>query len=255
MNESAANTFKTVEKAWSADSGGYDEGVRRQLQSRRDVNHWQRELGQVLGPAPLDVLDVGCGPGFFTIMLARLKHRVTSMDGAEGMVECAKRNLAAEGKTADIYLGDAVLLQEEEDESLDAIISRDVIWTLYDPEKAFRRWHQLLKPGGRVIIYDGDYRRDHSSARYHILKKISDLIARITEGKERKSAQHGTKGKGFDNLPMTLHPRPNYDRELLSKAGFSRIETAKDRFRSSPFRVEFWKYGYQGGKFRVIAYK
>nr|WP_269851744.1 class I SAM-dependent methyltransferase [Methanosarcina horonobensis] len=47
----------------------------------------------MLGEEPLNVLDVGCGPGFFTIMLARLKHNVTSVDGAEGMVERVRINI------------------------------------------------------------------------------------------------------------------------------------------------------------------
>lgn len=255
MSELADSVFTTVETAWSADSGGYNEGVRRQLQNRRDVRHWQCELRKVLGREPLRVLDVGCGPGFFTIMLARLGHLVTSMDGAEGMVACARRNLAAERRFARIYLGDAVRLAEEQDDSLDVIISRDVVWTIYDPERAFRRWNELLRKGGRVIIYDGDYRRDHTSMRYHLLKAVSDCIKWVTEGARGDTTQHGTAGNGFDDLPMIRHARPKRDKELLRRAGFRRVEITSDRFRNSPFRMEFWKYGYQGKKFRVIAYK
>nr|WP_269851743.1 methyltransferase domain-containing protein [Methanosarcina horonobensis] len=46
-----------------------------------------------------------------------------------------------------MYKGDAVLLDKEKENSFDAIVSRDVVWTLYDPEKAFMRWKNLLKPG------------------------------------------------------------------------------------------------------------
>lgn len=54
---------------------------------------------------------------------------------------------------------------------------------------------------------------------------------------------------------MIRHKRPQYDRELLLKAGFSKVEVTKDCFRNSPSHLEFWRYGYQGKKFRVIAYK
>ncbi|AKJ40174.1 class I SAM-dependent methyltransferase [Methanosarcina barkeri] len=247
--------FEQIEKAWSADSGGYDQVIQKQLSNEEDVKHWQDELRLVLGEKPLHVLDVGCGPGFFTIMLARLKHNVTSVDGAEGMVEHARINIKKEALNAKIYKSDAVLLDNEKEGSLDAIVSRDVVWTLYDPEKAFIRWKYLLKADGKIVIYDGDYRRDQSSLRYHVLKLTSDLINLFMEGKHRKKKQHNSPGNGFEQLPMIQHKRPQYDRELLLKAGFSKVEVTKDCFRNSPLHLEFWRYGYQGKKFRIIAYK
>lgn len=247
--------FQQIETAWSADAEGYDQSIQRQLSNTKDVQHWQDELRQVLGPGPLNVLDVGCGPGFFSIMLARLQHRVTAVDGAEGMVECARRNILNEGMHANIYLGDAVLLDQEKEGSFDAIVSRDVVWTIYDPEKAFARWKDLLKEGGKVVIFDGDYRRDQSSLRYYALKLVSNLINLFIEGTRPRKRRHGTAGNGFEQLPMIRHKRPQHDQELLLKAGFSKVEVTKDRFRNSPGRLEFWRYAYQGKKFRVIAYK
>jgi SAM-dependent methyltransferase len=251
----SGTVFEHIEKAWSADAGGYDQAIQKQLSNKKDVKHWQDELRLVFGEKPLHVLDVGCGPGFFTIMLARLKHNVTSVDGAEGMVKRARINVKKEAANTKIYKSDAVLLDKEKGGSLDAIVSRDVVWTLYDPEKAFIRWKNLLKTDGKIVIYDGDYRRDRSSLRYHVLKLSSGLITLLMEGKPRKKQQHSSVGNGFEQLPMIRHKRPQYDQELLLKAGFSKVEVTKDCFRNSPLRLEFWKYGYQGKKFRVIAYK
>ena len=247
--------FEQVEKAWSADSADYDNLIQKQLRNQKNVEHWQSELKSVLGEKPLRVLDVGCGPGFFSVILARLGHSVTSVDGAEGMVECALRNAKKEGLNVDVYLGDAILLEREKEESFDAIVSRDVIWTLYNPEAAFRRWKSLLKEDGKIVIYDGDYRRDRSSLRYGFLKLISSVIAFFAEGPRRRKRHHDTDKNGFGQLPMIFHQRPQKDRELLLQAEFEKVETASDRYRNSPGHIEFWKYGYQGKKFRVIAYK
>lgn len=246
--------FEKVEQAWSADALLYNQGIQNQLARRRDVEHWKTELTRVLGKEPRKVLDVGCGPGFFTVLLSSLGHDVTAMDGAPGMVECARNNVEQLGKKARVYLGDAVKLEEEKEESFDVILSRDVVWTLYSPEEAFCRWKALLKEGGCVVIYDGDYRRDNSSLRYKVLKGISDLVKKVTE-KGKAKPNHASTENGFDQLPMTKNPRPSHDKELLEKTGFSRVEVTADRFRNTPFRMEFWKYGYQGKKFRVIAQK
>jgi SAM-dependent methyltransferase len=256
QEESMAETlFERLKQAWSADSDLYDTHVRKQLGNKRDVRHWERELQSVLGEKPLDVLDVGCGPGFFSIILGRLGHRVTSVDGAEGMVEVAKRNIAAAGLEAKVLLADAVSLNTFPPRSFDAIVSRDVVWTIYDPPKAFTRWKEALREGGMVVIYDGNYRQDHSSMRYYSLKLAADLIKWCTEGPAPKESCHNTPGLGFEELPLVRKERPREDKEMLQNAGYSRIEVCPDRFRNTPLRSEFWKYGYQGKKFRIIAYK
>lgn len=248
--------FEKVEWAWSQDSGEYDEHIQKQLRCRKDVDHWQKELQSVLGPNVHDVLDVGCGPGFFSILLLGLGYDVSSVDGAEGMAERARKNIAAAKFEPRVSLGDAVALEQYRPGSLDAIVSRDVVWTLYDPEKAFARWKELLREGGKVVIYDGNYRYDHSSIKYHALKGISSIVKFVTEGTHGLAKRHNAaEGNGFEELPMVQCQRPERDRELLQKAGYSRVEVKPDRFRNSPLRPEFWKYGYQGKKFRIIAYK
>jgi SAM-dependent methyltransferase len=248
--------FEKVEWAWSQDSGKYDEHIQKQLRRRKDVNHWQKELQSVLGPDAREVLDVGCGPGFFSILLLGLGYRVSSVDGAEGMVEQARKNIAAAGFEPRVSLDDAVKLDRFQPESIDAIVSRDVVWTLYDPEKAFVRWKDLLREGGKVVIYDGNYRYEKSSIDYHVRKGISGIVKFFTEGGKSLTRQyHTTADNGFEDLPMVQCQRPLRDIELLQKAGYSRVEAQPDQFRNSPLRLDFWKYGYQGKRFRVIAYK
>ncbi len=247
--------FREIEDAWTQDSDGYDELVKRQLSNKKDVAHWMHELKGVLGEEPLKILDVGCGPGFLSIMMARLGHTVKAIDGSVGMVNCAAGNFAVEGRDIPAEEEDAVLLPEEENESYDVIISRDVVWTLYDPEKAFARWKEVLKPGGRVIIYDGDYRRDIHSFKLTAWKALSQLLITITERKLPEKAAHGDEAGIFTELPMVTAKRPQRDLELAREVGYKRIRITNDKYRNSLRRMEFWKYGYQGRKFRVIAWK
>jgi SAM-dependent methyltransferase len=171
------------------------------------------------------------------------------------MVERARKNIAAAGFEPRVSLGDAVKLDYCMPNSLDAIVSRDVVWTLYDPEQAFARWKELLREGGKVVIYDGNYRYDRSSLKYRLGKGISTAVKFLAEGKKAIAGQHNRVGKGFEELPMVHFRRPERDLELLQRAGYSRLEAQPDRFRNSPLHLDFWKYGYQGKRFRIVAYK
>jgi SAM-dependent methyltransferase len=247
--------FEKVEWAWSQDSGDYDELIQKQLRRRRDVEHWREELRSVLGADCHEVLDLGCGPGFFSVLLLGMGYAVSSLDGAEGMVERARKNIAAAGFEGRVSLGDAVKLDQFRPGSLDAIVSRDVVWTLYDPEQAFARWRELLREGGRVVIYDGNYRYDHASLQYRLGKGIAAIVKFCAEGGKVAAKQRHTADNSFEELPMIRYQRPLRDVELLQKAGYSRVEAQPDRFRNSPLHLDFWKYGYQGKRFRIIACK
>ena len=147
--------FEKIENKWTEDSGDYDDMIQKQLSNKRTVSHWTKELKRLLGPEPLRILEVGCGPGFMSIIAARLGHDVKAIDGSSGMVEKARRNMRQYHQQVEICEEDGVTLPLEQEQSYDVILSRDAVWTLYDPEKAFRRWKAVLKPGGRIIYFDG----------------------------------------------------------------------------------------------------
>lgn len=114
---------------------------------------FRTELGAKPG---MRALDAGCGPGIFSIVLARLGCRVTGMDLSPEMIEYAGANAKSRGLEADFRLGD-VTDPEMEPSSLDLIVSRCVLWNLPAPAEAYRRWMSLLKPGGRLLVIDGNH--------------------------------------------------------------------------------------------------
>ena len=70
--------FEKIENKWTEDSGDYDDMIQKQLSNKRTVSYWTKELKRLLGPEPLRILEVGCGPGFMSIIAARLGHDVKS---------------------------------------------------------------------------------------------------------------------------------------------------------------------------------
>ena len=37
------------------------------------------------------------------------------------------------------------------------IVCRNVIWVLDEPEKVYREFYQILKPGGKLLVYDANW--------------------------------------------------------------------------------------------------
>lgn len=58
-------------------------------------------------------------------------------------------------------------------------MTRHLVWTLPDAPTAFRAWLLVLKPGGRVLIVDGDWRQVPPHLR--VWRAVADWIARPTD--------------------------------------------------------------------------
>jgi 2-polyprenyl-3-methyl-5-hydroxy-6-metoxy-1,4-benzoquinol methylase len=95
-------------------------------------------------------LDIGCGKGELSSMLARACAQVTAVDLADGMIEKAK--ILHPAKNIDYICGN-ILDMEFEDESLDVIITTATAHHLpYEWMLEFAK--RKLKKGGRLIILD-----------------------------------------------------------------------------------------------------
>jgi ubiquinone/menaquinone biosynthesis C-methylase UbiE len=124
-----------INKFWSRDAGSYSKYVRRILHSKREKTAWQEIFKEVLGKENLNILDVGTGPGIVAFLLAELGHDVTGVNLSEEMLRNAIENAARFNIRVKFKQGDAENLPFA-DESLDAVVSKDVLWTLPNPEKA-----------------------------------------------------------------------------------------------------------------------
>ena len=110
-------------------------------------------LVEALEPRQGDrVLDIGCGRGAATSLLARAvlpAGAVDAIDISPAMVEHTRAFLAAQGYDARAEVMDAVdpALPPA---SYDLIASSLVLFFLPDPAAALARWVDLLGPGGRI---------------------------------------------------------------------------------------------------------
>lgn len=97
------------------------------------------------------VLEIGCGVGIDLLQFARAGAEVAARDLTPNAVELARANLAREGYSGDIKVGNAEALDFPES-SFDVLYSHGVLHHTVDTGKAVREVHRVLRIGGEAII-------------------------------------------------------------------------------------------------------
>ncbi len=218
---------------WSEDSDNYDRIIQDELASFRAEAWMKRIREQTGGKAPLRALDCGCGPGFFTILLARAGHRVIGIDGAGGMLEKARKNAAEQGVRAEILEMDCHELSFAGD-TFDLVISRNVAHALRDHCRVYAQWLRVLKPGGVLLIFD---------ANWHLPLAVPELMLESMERERQCIERFGSDFSGntvFDEERSKRSytrerrhllgdiRRPDWDVGLLQGLGFGEVNYDRD---------------------------
>jgi ubiquinone/menaquinone biosynthesis C-methylase UbiE len=114
-------------------------------------------LGAVEFGTDARALEVGCGTGVLTRMLARWPGvaAVKGVDVAASLLDRA-RALAAEFDNVTFEKADARSLPFE-DECFDVVVFDSTLTHVPEPDRALCEALRVLRPGGRLAVFDGDY--------------------------------------------------------------------------------------------------
>jgi len=206
---------------WSKVAKHYDQVVDVQIGSKtRSMVRKRVAKENRLG----NLVELGCGTGFYTPVLAAVADSVVATDLSTGMIAFAKQRTSAAN----------VKFQPEDCQRTSfpaasfetAFISLVMHFT--EPSKTVAEMHRILKPGGTLIIANLDPLALKGLARLRCWTRI---------------LYHGLVGyrtkppKGFGKNLMT----GNQLCELLEKSGFQVLstETIKDPSRSSNIPVQY----------------
>ena len=170
-------------------------------------------------PESIHVLDIGVGPGFFSIILAELGYNVTAIDLTEEMLSEAKQNAGMLACKIDFRQMNAESL-DFDDASFDVIVTRNLTWNLPHPDKAYAEWQRVLGESGLMLNFDSNW-----------YTYLFDDDARMAYESDRAASEElglGDQniGENFDvmediarEMPLSSVTRPAWDIAVLSDLG------------------------------------
>ena len=209
-----------VKDYWTQRSNAFGTVRKNELENEMG-QRWLREIERFLPEGgSLDILDVGTGTGFFAILLAEKGHRVEGIDLTPAMLEEARR--LAKQRNLDITFRemDAQNLAYPDD-TFDVVISRNLTWTLPDPERAYASWFRVLKPGGVLLNFDAEYAahvRSHSVQNRKVAPDSPYGHVGMTDALQQEN----------DAITLSMDigkARPEWDGEVLTRVGFQSCQT------------------------------
>lgn len=142
---------------WTARAASFDASPGHGIAPGGERDAWRALLRDSLGPLQGQrVLELASGTGEFTGVLLDAGAVVTGLDLSEGMLARSRAKLR--GRPVSLFLGDAEDTREPAGH-YGAVACRHLVWTLPDPAAALADWFRVLRPGGRLLVVDGDWVR------------------------------------------------------------------------------------------------
>ena len=139
---------------WNEQATTFDNEADHGLRDPLVRSAWTELLGEWLPATRARILDIGCGTGSLSLMLAEVGHAVTGIDFALAMIDQARAKAHAAGQKISFQVMDAATPDFAPD-PFDLIVCRHLLWALPEPERVLQRWVKLLAPGGRLLLIEG----------------------------------------------------------------------------------------------------
>jgi ubiquinone/menaquinone biosynthesis C-methylase UbiE len=214
-----------IKTYWSARAATFDLSPGHEIVSEEERAAWHALIERHLGPGDgRKALDLASGTGVISHLMDDLGYRVTGIDWSEAMLERARAKVASRGRTIRFHLGDAESTLEPDD-SYDVIITRHLVWTLVDPQACFREWLRVLKPGGKLLVIDGDFVNVGFAER--LVKRFAASLEGMgfvkAQARHEPAAMAGTHESILSRVHFSGGARADAVCRLLEKAGFQPV--------------------------------
>jgi len=159
------------------------------------------ELGEI--SSSTTVLDIGCGPGQLTALLAQIARSATGVDFSERMIAAARSLFP--GVCFEVANGESLPFAEQ---AFDVVVGCYVANHLARPEVAFREQRRVLGPGGRLVLITPIH--DEQASLGVLYRALAECLPQQDE-------------EMFPSGPLARVSDPGVHSELLEAAGFRQV--------------------------------
>lgn len=178
----------------------------------RALRAMEEKLAEVLAlPAGSQLLDAGCGVAHVALFLARNKGmRITGIDVIDHHIAKARRNIARTGLPegqVTVQKMDYHHLETLADESHDGVYTMETFVHATDPEAVLAGFHRVLRPGGRVALFEYDH--DMESLVEGQLGFLVNELKTVNE---------------FAAMPTCMRSKKGLFEDMLHDAGFEDVQ-------------------------------
>ena len=151
------------------------------------------------------VLDLGCGPGWTSLLLTRAGYEVVGVDISERMIEIARHRSELENAPVTFLVSD----MEELDlgrRDFDAVLLFDSLHHCPGYAEVLRRAWEHLRPGGWLLLFETTWLHRYSPHARGEARKYG-----VTElGFTRRQLRRALHAAGFRRLTRYHDPGPAY---------------------------------------------
>ena len=177
MSAEHEQSIDDTRQYWDNAAATFDQEPDHGLRDPAVRTAWTARLTQWLPAPPATILDIGCGTGSISGVLAALGHVVTGIDLAPAMIAQAQAKAQAAGQQITFQVMEASNPQFAP-HHFDAIVCRHLLWALPEPAVVLQRWTDLLVPGGRLVLIEGYW---HTGGGLHAQQIIKVLPASLCD--------------------------------------------------------------------------
>lgn len=132
---------------------------------------WKNLLKNWLPSSFNTVLDIGCGTGSLSVLIAGLGFEVTGIDLSPEMIAKAKTKAVRANQSITFHIIEASH-PDFASQQFDVIVCRHLLWALPDPSQALLNWSNSLVSKGRILLIEGYW---HNESGLHVQQVVNAL--------------------------------------------------------------------------------